>query len=65
MLKDTVARTALGEYRLHLRFDDGVEDVIDLAPTLSFREMLEPLKDPQYFAQVRVDAELGTVVWPN
>jgi hypothetical protein len=23
------------------------------------------LKDPAYFAQVRVDTELGTVTWPN
>jgi len=24
-----------------------------------------PLKDPAIFAQVRIHAELGTVVWPN
>ena len=23
------------------------------------------MRDPAYFAQVRVDPELGTVVWPN
>jgi len=65
MLKDIVAATALGEYRLHLRFEDGVEGVVDLALTLSFRGVFEPLKDPRYFARVRVDSELGTVVWPN
>lgn len=27
--------------------------------------MFEPLKDVEYFAKVAVDAELGTVVWPN
>jgi hypothetical protein len=27
--------------------------------------MAEPLQDPAYFAKVRVDPELGTVVWPN
>jgi hypothetical protein len=27
--------------------------------------MAEPLQDPAYFGQVRVDPELGTVVWPN
>lgn len=27
--------------------------------------MLEPLKDPAFFARVRVDEERGTVVWPN
>jgi hypothetical protein len=28
--------------------------------------MLEPLReDPKLFRQVRVDDELGTIVWPN
>lgn len=27
--------------------------------------MFEPLADPDFFAQVRVDDALGTVVWPN
>ena len=27
--------------------------------------MAERLQDPGYFAQVGVDPELGTVVWPN
>ena len=65
MLKDIIAATALADYRLHLRFEDGVEGLVDLAPHLSFRGVFEPLKDPAYFARVRVDAELGTVVWPN
>ena len=65
MLKDIVATKALGDYRLYLRFEDGVEGVVDLAPHLSFRGVFEPLRDPEYFAQVGVDAVLGTVVWPN
>jgi hypothetical protein len=64
MLKDIVAAKASGDYRLHLRFEDGVEGVVDLA-NLSFRGVFEPLRDPAYFARVRVDPELGTVVWPN
>jgi hypothetical protein len=27
--------------------------------------MTAPLQDPQFFAQVHVDPELETVVWPN
>jgi len=27
--------------------------------------VFEPLRDPAYFAKLRVDPELGTVVWPN
>ncbi|MGO9262767.1 MAG: DUF2442 domain-containing protein [Bryobacteraceae bacterium] len=65
MLKDIVAAKALTDYRLHLRFEDGVEGVVDLAPLLSFRGVFEPLSDPAYFAQVRVDPGLGTVAWPN
>jgi hypothetical protein len=65
MLKDIVGATALGDYRLHLRFEDGVEGVVDLAPLLSFRGIFEPLRDLVYFAQVRADPELGTVAWPN
>ena len=65
MLMDIIGARALGDYRLHLRFEDGVEGVVDLAPHLSFQGVFEPLRDPAYFAQVRVDADLGTVAWPN
>jgi hypothetical protein len=65
MLKDIVAANAFGNYRLHIRFEDGVEGVVDLASHLSFRGVFEPMRDPAWFAQVRVDPELGTVVWPN
>ena len=65
MLKDTVAAKAAGDYRLHLRFEDGVEGVVDLAPHLSFRGVFEPLRDAAHFAQVRVDADLDAVAWPN
>jgi len=30
-----------------------------------WRGVLEPLRDAAYFAQVRVDAEAGTIAWPN
>jgi hypothetical protein len=36
MLKDVVAANTLGDYRLHLRFDDGVEGAVDLAPSSQF-----------------------------
>ena len=65
MLKDIVAAQALGDYRLHLRFEDGVERMVDLGPHLSFHGVFEPLHDPAFFALVRVDPELGTVAWPN
>jgi hypothetical protein len=65
MLKDVVEARALEGYRLQLRFEDGVEGVVNLGETLSFRGVFAALKDPAFFAQVRVDAGLGTVTWPN
>jgi Protein of unknown function (DUF2442) len=38
--------------------------VVDLADAL-WGPMGEPLRDPAYFRQVRVDPELRTIVWPN
>jgi len=65
MLKDVTAVRPLDGYQLHLRFEDGAEGVVDLATRISFRGVFAPLKDPEYFRQVRVDPELGTVTWPN
>jgi len=50
--------------RLRLTFTDGLVREVDLSDDL-WGSMAEPLQDPDYFRQVRVDSELGTVVWPN
>lgn len=65
MLQDIVSAKSMGGHRLHLCFEDGVEGVVDLGPILTFLGIFAPLKDPAYFAQVRVDPELGSVSWPN
>jgi hypothetical protein len=54
----------LGHYRLRLGFSDGSLRDVDLAGELH-GPVFEPLADPGFFAEVRVDDELGTVVWPN
>ncbi|HTA97628.1 MAG TPA: DUF2442 domain-containing protein [Solirubrobacteraceae bacterium] len=54
----------LGHYKLRLGFSDGSTRDVDLVGELH-GPVFEPLTDPDYFAQVRVDDELGTVVWPN
>jgi hypothetical protein len=65
MLKDIVAVHALDNFRLELRFEDGIEGTVELGQSLSFQGVFAPLKDPAFFRQVRVDPELGTVIWPN
>lgn len=65
MLNDIVEARHLGGYRLYLRFADDTAGEIDLAPLLRFTGVFEPLRDPAYFALVRVDPDAGTIVWPN
>lgn len=64
MPRDVVMAVALDAYRLDLKFDDGTEGIYD-ASGIRFEGVFEPLRDPAFFAEVRVDPELGTVVWPN
>src|ERR1035438_8719369 len=54
----------IAPYTLRLRFDDG------LCRTINFKSILEgepfdPLRDPAVFAQVSLDPEVQTVVWPS
>lgn len=65
MLMDVVAVEPRGDYRLWLRFQDGVEGEVDLGPELAFQGVFAPLRDQAYFARVRVDPDLGTICWPN
>lgn len=65
MLNDIVEVRHLGGHRLFLRFDDDAAGEIDLTPLLNFTGVFEPLRDPQFFALVRVDPEIGAIVWPN
>jgi Protein of unknown function (DUF2442) len=54
----------LGHYQLRIGFDDGSSRDVDLTGELH-GPVFVPLADPDFFAQVRVDDELGTVVRPN
>lgn len=51
------------EYTLAVTFDDGTYGEVCLSDRL-FGPIFEPLKDPELFAQARVD-EFGAVCWPN
>ena len=54
----------LGEYSLEVTFSDGLKKCVNLKPLLT-GPVFEPMKDPEYFAQVMLDPVSGTVVWPN
>jgi hypothetical protein len=53
-----------GSYTIWLRFTDGTCGLADLAGHLN-GSMFEPLRDKRAFKRLRVDAAIGTVVWPN
>ncbi len=55
----------LDGYNAYVRFEDGTTAEVDLSYLLDYGGVFEPLRDPAYFAQLRADAEAGTIVWPN
>ena len=64
MLQDIVEAVPLENYRVKLRFEDGVEGVVDVSQCIPFTGVFAPLRDLSHFAAVAVHPELGTVCWP-
>ncbi len=54
----------IGEYRLRLTFADGTVGDVDFSGR-TWNGVFEVLRDPAYFAQVRVDPQAGTISWPD
>ena len=55
----------LHDFVVQLSFTDGVVREVDLLPYLRGPVFEEMRTDPVKFRDVHVDAELGTIVWPN
>jgi hypothetical protein len=54
------------EYILRLTFTDGKSAVMDFRNKVVGRGgVFKPLENVNFFQQVRVDLEDGTLVWPN
>jgi hypothetical protein len=62
-LPAVVGVAVVGDCRLRLLFDDGTAGDVDLS-SMEWKGVFEPLRDPRYFATVKVDPEAATVVWP-
>jgi hypothetical protein len=65
MLQDVIHVEYLGDYQLRLRFEDGVVGTVDVSKLVKFVGVFAPLEDGNYFAQVSVDPDIGTIRWPN
>ncbi len=63
MIKLVDARVVTA-FTVWLRFGDGTEGRVDLSGELH-GPIFEPLRDPTFFGQLRLDPELETITWPN
>src|SRR5690349_21449927 len=54
----------VGPFTLAVSFEDGSQQVIDFHPVLR-GVLFGPLRELSQFNAVRLDAEAGTLVWPN
>ena len=65
MLYRITAIEARPDYRLWVRFADGVEGEVDLSDVAGRGVFRRWTENPAEFAQVRVDPESGAPVWPG
>ena len=55
-----------GAFVVHLGFTDGLQATVDLAPWVAGKGgVFTALQNADFFAQVTVDREAGTICWPN
>ena len=66
MIPRVVSVKPLPGYTVELEFTDGVRAPVDLSQWIvGHGGVFAPLHDEQFFRQVAVDPEAGTIVWPN
>jgi hypothetical protein len=65
MLIDVVGFDILDDYKLKVRFDNGVEGIVDISELVPFEGVFAPLNDINYFRKVALYEEGGTIFWPN
>ncbi len=56
----------ISDYELEIRFSDGTVANLDFRKRIVGRGgVFQSLEDIEFFAEVAVDREAGTLVWPN
>lgn len=65
-LIDVKSVKVLTDRRLEVSFEDGLVAELNLDDIVErYDGVFARLVDPDFFRQVSVNAELGTIVWPN
>ena len=62
--KEIIEAKIIKDYTVEVVFDDLKRGVIDLRKYLK-KGIFKELLDKKKFRQMKVDAELGTICWPN
>lgn len=65
MIPEVISVEPTEGYPLRLTFNDGTAGEVDVAGSVRFGGVFEPLRDPGEFREIRVDADLGTITWPS
>ena len=56
----------MADYQLQIEFTSGEQGTVDLrGHVVGCGGVFSPFEDVDFFRQVKVDAESGTLVWPN
>ncbi|MBI1877754.1 MAG: DUF2442 domain-containing protein [Chloroflexi bacterium] len=63
-LHDVSSFEIVGDYTLRVRFDDESEQIINFEPIL-YGPLFGPLRELEVFNQVKLNSDLGTLVWPT
>jgi hypothetical protein len=64
-MHDVIAVRVLEGYQLQLTFDDGSVGVADMTPFIEREGVFSPLRKLDFFRQVTVNSDIGTICWPN
>jgi hypothetical protein len=63
-MQDVLEARYVGGHTIWLRFEDGTAGEVDLSAEL-IGGVFDPLKDEAYFRQFKLNADTGTIEWPN
>ena len=65
MLKDIISVKPLEGYQLHIQFEDETQGIIDISQLIEFTGIFTSLQDLNFFQEVKVHPEWGTIYWEN
>jgi hypothetical protein len=63
-MQDVVEARYIEKHTIWIRFEDGTAGEVDLSGEL-VGGVFEPLKDEAYFSAFQLNADTGTLEWPN